>query len=68
MANNIYHLRGLEVNPEKYGMSKDEVASIRDNGLVKHTMQDGKLPPIELIHEGQNRIHDICYNDKTLRK
>jgi hypothetical protein len=68
MAKKVYHLNGLGVNPEEYGMSKAEVNSIRKDGLVKYTMNGGKLPPIELIREGQNRIHDICYNDTTARK
>ena len=46
MAKKIYHLNGLGVSPEDYGMSKDEVNSIRKDGLVKYTMKGGKLPPI----------------------
>ena len=68
MAKKVYHLNGLGVNPEEYGMSKAEINSIRKDGLVKYTMNGGKLPPIELIREGQKRIHDICYNDTTARK
>lgn len=68
MAKKVYHLNGLGVNPEEYGMSKAEVNSIRKDGLVKYTMNGGKLPPIELIRAGQNRIHDICYNDATAKK
>lgn len=68
MAKKVYHLNGLGVNPEEYGMSKAEVNSIRKDGLVKYTMNGGKLPPIELIRAGQNRIHDICYNDTTDKK
>jgi hypothetical protein len=68
MAKKIYHLNGLGVNPEEYGMSKAEVNSIRKDGLVKYTMNGGKLPPIDLIRAGQNRIHDICYNDTTAKK
>ena len=61
MVKKIYHLNGLGVNPEEYGMSKAEVNSIRKDGLFK-------LPPIELICEGQTRIHNIYYNDTTARK
>ena len=68
MAKKVYHLNGLGVNPEEYGMSKAEVNSIRKDGLVKYTMNGGKLPPIELIRAGQNRIHDIYYNDTTPKK
>ncbi|MFT6843712.1 MAG: hypothetical protein ACJASR_002496 [Psychroserpens sp.] len=68
MAKKVYHLNGLGVNTEEYGMSKDEVNSIRKDGLVKYTMNGGKLPPIELIRAGQNRIHNICYNDTTAKK
>jgi hypothetical protein len=68
MAKKVYHLNGLCVNPEEYGMSKAEVNAIRNDGLVKYTMNGGKLPPIELIRAGQNRIYDICYNDTTARK
>ena len=68
MAKKVYHLNGLGVNPEEYGMSKAEVNSIRKDGLVKYTMNGGKLPPIELIRAGQNRIHDICYSDTTAKK
>lgn len=68
MAKKVYHLNGLGVNPEEYGMSKAEVNSIRKDGLVKYTMNGGKLPPIELIRAGQNRIHDICYDDTTAKK
>ena len=66
MAKKIYHLNGLCVNPEESGMSKAE--SIRKDGLVKYTMKGGKLPPIELIREGQTRIYNICSNDTTARK
>lgn len=68
MAKKVYHSNGLGLNPEEYGMSKAEVNSIRKDGLVKYTMNGGKLPPIELIREVQKRIHDICYNDTTARK
>jgi hypothetical protein len=68
MAKKVYHLNGLCVNLEEYGMSKAEVNAIRNDGLVKYTMNGGKLPPIELIRAGQNRIYDICYNDTTARK
>jgi hypothetical protein len=68
MAKKVYHLNGLGVNPQEYGMSKAEVNSIRKDGLVKYTMNGGKLPAIELIRAGQNRIHDICYNDTTAKK
>lgn len=67
MAKKVYHLNGLGVNPEKYGMSKAEVNAIRNDGL-KYTMNGGKLPPIELVRAGQNRIYDICYNDTVARK
>jgi len=52
MAKKVYHLNGLGVNPEEYGMSKDELNAIRKDGLVKYTMKGGTLPPIELIYEG----------------
>lgn len=68
MAKKIYHLKGLDVNPEEYGISKAEVQTIRKDGLVKYIMKSGKLPPIELIRAGQNRIYDICHNDTTARK
>jgi hypothetical protein len=68
MAKKVYHLNGLGINPEEYGMSKAELDSIRDDGLVKHVMNGGKLPPIELIRAGQNRIHEICYDDRTAKK
>ena len=68
MAKKVYHLNGLGVNPEEYGMSKDEVNAIRKDGLVKHTMKGGKLPPVELIYEGQNQIEEICRNETTVRK
>ena len=61
-------MNGLVVNPKEYGMSKAEVNSICNDGLVKYTMNGVKLPPIQLIHAGQNRIYDICYNDTTVRK
>ena len=31
-------------------------------------MKGGKLPPTELIYKGQNRIEEICRNNKTVRK
>jgi len=37
-------------------------------GLVKHIMKSGKLPPIQLVHEGQNQIEEICWNKTTFRK
>ena len=68
MAKKVYHLNGLGVNVEEYGMSKDELNTIRKDGLVKYTMKGGKLPPIELIYEGQNQIEKICQNETTFRK
>ena len=38
MAKKVYYLHGLGVNPEKYGMSKAEINSIRRDGLVKYKM------------------------------
>jgi len=68
MAKKVYHLNGLGVNVEEYGMSKDELNTIRKDGLVKYTMKGGKLPPIELIYEVQNQIEKICQNETTFRK
>ena len=39
MAKKVYHLNGLGVNPEEYGISKDELNTIRKDGLVKYTMK-----------------------------
>ena len=60
----VYHLKG----PEKYGMSKDELNGIRRDGLVKHIRKGGKLPPIQLVHEGKNQIEKIFRNETTFRK
>lgn len=68
MAKKVYHLNGLGVNPEEYGMSKAEVNSIRKDRLVKYTMNGGKLPPIELIRAGQNRIMIFVIMIQQLRR
>ena len=68
MAEKVYYLNDLGVNPEEYAMYKAKVNSIRKDGLVKYTMNGGKLPSKDLIRKGQKRIHDLRYNDTTARK
>ena len=36
-----------------------------DGGLIPYVQKGGKLPPIEFIRDGQQKIYDFCHLENT---
>lgn len=70
IAKKVYHLNGLDINPEEYGMSKDDLNEICKQTWISLLCYEGQgtLPPIELIYEGQKKIEEICQDKTIFRK
>ncbi|MGK0448858.1 MAG: hypothetical protein ACJA2M_002659 [Polaribacter sp.] len=67
-AKKAYHVKGLGINPEDYGITQKELNKIRDKGgLIGYVQRGGKLPPIELVRAYQTRIKEICYDPSTTK-
>lgn len=65
-AGKIYHASQLGVDPEDYGMKKEDVLRIEKIGIYKYAREGRPLPPIELIKDYQMAMKDICTNGKLL--
>lgn len=61
-AGKIYHASQLGVNPEKYGVTNEQLQRISQIGIHNYAREGKPLPPIELIREYQMAIKDICDN------
>lgn len=68
-AKKVYHFqKGFGVDLGKYpNISKEDLVSLQNTkgGLIPYVQKGGKLPPIELIRDGQQKIYDFCHLENT---
>ena len=58
-AKKIYHASGFGINPEDYGMTKDDVMRLNRIGLTKYVREGRPLPPIELVNDYQMAVKNL---------
>ncbi len=63
-AKKIYHASEFGINPEDYGMTKDNILRIQSIGLTKYVREGRPLPPIKLIKAYQMAVKNMCDNSK----
>ena len=68
-AKKAYHFqKGFGVDLGKYpNISKEDLVSLQntEGGLIPYVQKGGKLPPIELIRDCQQKIYDFCHLENT---
>ena len=68
-AKKAYHFqKGFGIDLGKYqNISKEDLVSLQntDGGLIPYVQKGGKLPPIELIRDSQQKIYDFCHLENT---
>jgi hypothetical protein len=68
-AKKAYHFqKGFDIDLGKYqNISKEDLLTLQktDGGLIPYVQKGGKLPPIELIKDCQQKIYDFCHLEKT---
>lgn len=68
-AKKAYHFqKGFGIDLGKYqNISKEDLVSLQntDGGLIPYVQKGGKLPPIELIRDFQQKIYDFCHLENT---
>ena len=68
-AKKAYHFqKGFGIDLGKYqNISKEDLVSLQntDGGLIPYVRKGGKLPPIELIRDCQQKIYDFCHLENT---
>ena len=65
-AKKIYHVSDFGINPEDYGMTKEQLRKIETVGLTNYIRLDNPPPPIELIKDYQAAIKGFCKNSEKL--
>ena len=67
-----YHFqKGFGIDLGKYqNISKEDLVSLQNTagGLIPYVQKGGKLPPIELIRDCQQKIYDFCHLENTENK
>ena len=67
-----YHFqKGFGIDLGKYqNISKEDLVSLQNTagGLIPYVQKGGKLPPIELITDCQQKIYDFCHLENTENK
>ena len=56
----------IGVNPEDYGMTKEQFRLINRVGLTKYVRLGNTLPPVELIKDYQAAVKVFCENSERL--
>ena len=64
-AKKVYHASAFGVNPEDYGMTKDNLQRLEEIGLTKYTQESSPLPPIELVKAYQMAVKKMCDHSKS---
>lgn len=67
-ASHLYHGKGVNVNPEDFGITQAELIKIQDEGLIKYVQRGNKLPSIEHVRSYQKSLKDICLDPLTDRR
>jgi hypothetical protein len=64
-ASHLYHGKGVNVNPEDFGITQAELIKIQDEGFIKYVQRGNKLPSIEHVRSYQKSLKDICLDPST---
>ena len=67
-ASHLYHGKGVNVNPEDFGITQAELIKIKDEGFIKYVQRGNKLPSIEHVRSYQKSLKDICLDPSTDRR
>lgn len=67
-ASHLYHGKGVDVNPEDFGITQTELDKIREGGFIKYVQKGNKLPSIEHVRTYQKSLKDICLDPSTDRR
>ena len=67
-ASHLYHGKGVNVNPEDFGITQAELIKIQDEGFIKYVQRGNKLPSIEHVRSYQRSLKDICLDPSTDRR
>ena len=59
-AKKIYHASDFGINPEDYGMTKDNILRLERIGLTKYLREGRPLPPIKLVKDYQMAVKNMC--------
>jgi hypothetical protein len=59
-AKKIYHVSDFGINPEDYGMTKDNILQLQRIGLTKYVREGRRLPPIKLVKAYQMAVKNMC--------
>jgi hypothetical protein len=66
-ASHLYHGKGVNVNPENFGITQAELIKIQDEGFIKYVQRGNKLPSIEHVRTYQKSLKDICLDSTSIR-
>ena len=67
-ASHLYHGKGVNVNPEDFGITQTELIKIQEEGFIKYVQRVNKLPFIERVRSYQKSLKDICLGPSTDRR
>ena len=67
-ASHLYHGKGVDVNPEDFGITQAELIKIQDEGFIKYVQRGNKLPSIEHVRTYQKSLKNICLDPSTDRR
>ena len=67
-VSHLYHGKGVNVNPEDFGITQAELIKIQDEGFIKYVQRGNKLPSIEHVRSYQKSLKDICLDPSTDRR
>jgi hypothetical protein len=59
-AKKIYHVSDFGINPEDYGMTKDNILQLQRIGLTNYVREGRPLPPIKLVKAYQMAVKNMC--------
>lgn len=63
-AKKIYHASDYVINPEDYGMTKDNLKHLERIELTKYVREGHPLPPIKLVKNYQMVVKKTCDHSK----
>lgn len=64
----IYHGKGVNVNPEQFGMTQKQLLQIKDDGIIAYARKGNKLPSMEHVRAYQESLKNICLDSSTIRR
>jgi|GEM_PF-6782256 hypothetical protein len=60
-ANHLYHGKEVEIDPEIYGITQEQLIEIgKPGGLLEYIRKGNKLPFIEHVKAYQEALKNIC--------